>query len=74
MGDIAERARLVLDAMNKKSGRLEQSLASALELVEIRDRRIELLVKEIELLKKLLASQKPTEDPYPKYDELTRKV
>ena len=60
--------------------RLQNSLASALELVEIRDRKIELQVKEIALLKKLLALKYQPKDvdprdresnKYPKYDELS---
>jgi hypothetical protein len=43
-----------LEQKNKAIERLELSLASALNLVEIRDRKIELQDKEIEFLKKLL--------------------
>jgi hypothetical protein len=51
------------------------------ELLTIRDRKIELQAKEIELLKKLLALQKPKDldprdrepDKYPHYDELIRR-
>ena len=55
MGELATKIGRTFDAMNKKSERLEQSLASALELVTIRDRKIELQAKEIVILKKLLA-------------------
>ena len=46
-----------------KMMRLEQSLADALDLIIIRDRKIELQAKEIAILKKLLALQKCPIEP-----------
>jgi hypothetical protein len=56
--EIGSLVVVSLEQKNKAIERLENSLASALELVAIRDRKIELQAKEIELLKKLLALQK----------------
>lgn len=39
----------------------EERLQQLEELLVIRDRRIELLVKEIDILKQIIASQKPVE-------------
>ena len=49
-----------LEQKNKSISRLELSLASALGLVEIRDRKIKLLEEEIALLKKILAGLQNT--------------
>jgi hypothetical protein len=59
---IANNVGRAFKTMNDKIERLENSLADALELVVIRDRKIELQAREIAMLKKLLALQKPVEE------------
>ena len=53
-------------AMLQAIERLQNSLASALELVEIRDRKIALQAKEIAFLKKLLALKYQPKDVDPR--------
>jgi hypothetical protein len=54
-----------LEQKNIAIKRLELSLASALDLITIRDRKIELQDQEIAILKKLLALQKPSSEECP---------
>lgn len=63
--------------LQKKVEQLELSLASALDVIQIRERKIKLQAEEIVILKKLLASfcsgNDTKKEEFPKYDELTEK-